>query len=76
MSATAQAYDRNSWPIERPYLATLKDLGLSDGQVASYFRVRPEEVARLRASYGIAEHPRPVRHREPSRRRYAPRRRG
>ena len=64
------------WPIERPYLATLKDLGLSDGQVASYFRVAEDEVAMLRASYGIAEHQRPVGHKAPSRRRFSPRRRG
>ena len=43
-----------AWPIERAYLATLKDLGLSDGQVACYFRVDENEVATLCASYGIA----------------------
>lgn len=68
MSAATHAYDRAPWPIERPYLATLKDLGLSDGQVASYFRVKQDEVAMLRTSYGIAEHPRPVTTKPPKRR--------
>lgn len=52
------------WPIRAASLAALKDLGMSDGTIASYFRVRPEEVAALRRSYGIAE---PVRQPPPAR---------
>ena len=42
-------------PIDRASLAALKDLGLSDAQVASYYRVPQHQVAKLRAAYGIAE---------------------
>lgn len=52
------------WPIRAASLAALKDLGMSDGIIASYFRVKPEEVAALRRSYGIAE---PVRQSPPPR---------
>ncbi len=57
MSAAAvQAIDpRDAAPIDRPSLAAFKDLGLSDAQVASYFRVPQHEVAKLRAAYGIAD---------------------
>ena len=41
--------------IDRASLAALKDLGLSDAQVASYYRVPQHEIARLRAAYGIAD---------------------
>ena len=59
------------WPIERPYLAALKDLGLSDGTIACYFRVKPDEVAMLRSSYGIVERLKTVRDEPPKRRRFA-----
>ena len=49
-----------TWPIRRSYLAALKDLGLSDGQVAGYFGVEQDEVGKLRACYGIAECSGPV----------------
>jgi len=80
-AAAAHAYDRweaspAPWPIDRPSLAALKDLGLSDGQVARYFRVDQDEVSMLRVSYGIADHARPVRNAPPKRRRFAWRRRG
>ena len=57
MPATAvQAIDPwESSPIDRPSLAALKDLGLSDAQIASYYRVPQHEVAMLRAAYGIAD---------------------
>jgi hypothetical protein len=44
-------------PIDRPSLAAMKDLGLSDAQVASYYRVPQHHVAKLRAAYGIADIP-------------------
>ena len=62
MPATAvQAIDQaiDPWdaaPIDRPSLAAFKDLGLSDAQVASYYRVPQHQVAMLRAAYGIADH--------------------
>jgi hypothetical protein len=57
MSATAvQAVDPwEAAPIDRPSLAAMKDLGLSDAQVASYYRVPQDQVAMLRAAYGIAD---------------------
>jgi hypothetical protein len=64
------------WPIARASLAALKDLGLSDRQIASYFRVRQEDVSVLRATYGIAEHAAAVRYPPPPRRRFTWRRRG
>jgi hypothetical protein len=63
------------WPVQRPCLAALKDLGLSDGQIARYFRVRPEEAAALRVSYGIADQSQPSGEAPPRRRRFALRRR-
>lgn len=59
MPATAvQAVDPwEASPIDRPSLAAMKDLGLSDAQVASYYRVPQHEVAMLRAAYGIADIP-------------------
>lgn len=64
----------SGWPIEGACLAALKDLGLSDRQVARYFRVDPHEVAVLRASCGIAETARTASP-EPAKRRYLARRR-
>ena len=65
-----------AWPVDRPSLAALKDLGLSDAQVASYFRVRQDEVAMLRTSYGIGDRPESVLSPPPRRRRFTWRRRG
>lgn len=64
------------WPVDRSGLAALKDLGLSDAQLARYFRVRQDEVALLRASYGIPDAVRPVQPAPPRRRRFPWRRRG
>ena len=64
-----------AWPVERPCLAALKDLGLTDGQVAWYFRVNQDEVAVLRTSYGIAERIELVRSEPPRSRLFAWRRR-
>jgi hypothetical protein len=63
------------WPIERPCLAALKDLGLSDEKIACYFRVGLADVALLRTTYGIAEQVEPVRGEPRSRRLFAWRRR-
>lgn len=41
------------WPLDRAALAALKDLGMSDAAVASYFRVEPADVAELRQDYGL-----------------------
>jgi hypothetical protein len=55
-AATVQAIDPGEFsPIDRPSLAAMKDLGLTDAQVASYYRVPQHEVAMLRAAYGIAD---------------------
>ena len=55
-AAAVQAIDpRDAAPIDRPSLAAFKDLGLSDAQVASYYRVPQHQVALLRAAYGIAD---------------------
>ena len=62
------------WPIGRPYLAALTDLGLSDERIACYFRVERQEVAVLRTSYGIAQHVEPGNSKPPKRRRLAWRR--
>jgi ABC-type taurine transport system substrate-binding protein len=80
MLAAAHAYDRweaspARWPIDRPSLSALKDLGLSDGQVARYFGVEQADVAGLRASYGIADQALPIEIAPPKRRRFAWRRR-
>ncbi len=57
MPATAvQSIDPwDATPIDRPSLAALKDLGLSDAQVASYYRVPQHQVAMLRAAWGITD---------------------
>jgi hypothetical protein len=57
MPATAvQAIETwESAPIDRASLAAFKDLGLSDAQVANYYRVPQHDVAILRAAYGIAD---------------------
>jgi hypothetical protein len=77
MPATAvQAVDpREAAPIDRPSLAAMKDLGLSDAQVASYYRVPQHEVAMLRAAYGIADQTPTVTSAAPRRRRLPWRRR-
>ena len=81
-AAAVQAIDTwDAAPIDRPSLAAFKDLGLSDAQVASYYRVQQHQVAMLRAAYGIADRAGPVTSEPPasaaSRRRRLPwRRRG
>jgi hypothetical protein len=57
MPATAlQSIDPwDAAPIDRASLAALKDLGLSDAQVASYYRVPQHQIAMLRAAHGIAD---------------------
>jgi hypothetical protein len=76
MPAAAQAFEQcDISPIDRPSLAAFKDLGLSDRQVASYFRVPQDDVAMLRAAYGIADQPRPAIGEPPRRRRFPWRRR-
>ena len=65
-----------AWPVDRPSLAALKVLGLSDAQVAGYFRVRQDEVAMLRTSYGIGDRPESVRSAPARPRRFTWRRRG
>jgi hypothetical protein len=80
-AAAARAYNRweaspARWPIDRPSLAALKDLGLSDHQLARYFGVEQDEVAGLRACYGIADQARSDRNAPQKRRRFAWRRRG
>jgi len=79
-AAAAHAYDRweaspGRWPIDQPSLAALKDLGLSDGQVARYFQVSQDDVVGLRACYGIPDQARPIGNAPPKRRRFAWRRR-
>jgi hypothetical protein len=77
MSAAAvQTTEPTDWPVSRPCLAALKDLGMSDGQVARYFGVPQHEVAMLRVTFGIAEHAQPARRETHRRRRVASRRRG
>ena len=75
-AAPMQRTEPTDWPVSRPCLAALKDLGLSDGQVARYFGVPQNEVAILRVSFGIAEHAQPARRGTHRRRPIAPRRRG
>ena len=75
-AAAVQTTNPGDWPVSRPSLAALKDLGLSDGQVARYFGVTQHEVARLRASFGITEHAPPARNETQRRRRVTSRRRG
>jgi hypothetical protein len=64
-----------NWPARRPDLAALKDLGLSDSQIADYFGVRQDEVRMLRMAYGISDHPGSLGGDPPRRRRVALRRR-
>ncbi|MFW6077309.1 MAG: hypothetical protein ACOC71_06135 [Hyphomicrobiales bacterium] len=71
MPAAAQALDdRDASPIDRPSLAAFNDLGLSDRQIASYYKVSQDKVAMLRAAYGIADRSRPVASDPPRRRRF------
>jgi hypothetical protein len=43
----------SAWPIGSRELVTLLDLGMSDDQIAKYFRVEQQRVSALRAYYGI-----------------------
>lgn len=51
--ATAEGAAAALWPIAAPYLRALKDMGLSDQQIARYFRVTPAKVAELARSYAV-----------------------
>jgi hypothetical protein len=76
MSAAVHAIEPwEASPIDHSSLAALKDLGLSDAQVASYYRLPQHEVTRLRAAYGIADQPPAVTSALPRRRRLPWRRR-
>lgn len=37
-----------AWPVEPRYLAALSDLGMSNAQIATYFRLKPADVRRIR----------------------------
>ncbi|MDQ0314259.1 hypothetical protein [Amorphus orientalis] len=41
------------WPIAAPYLRALKDMGLTDVQIARYFHVEAESVAELRDTHHV-----------------------
>jgi len=41
------------WPIAAPYLRALKDMGLTDVQIARYFDVKTESVAGLRDTHSV-----------------------
>jgi len=45
------------WPISRPSLDALVDLGMSDACIAHYYDVNSDEVAALRRRYMMAERP-------------------
>lgn len=45
--------DLAKWPTERPRLAALVDLGLSNRQIGQYFKVSPDDVYMLRDLYGL-----------------------
>ena len=42
------------WPISRPSLDALIDLGMSDALIAHYYDVNRDEVSALRRRYGYA----------------------
>jgi len=48
------AHTTFGWPITRPSLDALTDLGMSDALIANYYDVNREEVAALRQRYGRA----------------------
>lgn len=75
-AVAVQRTEPTEWPVSRPCLAALKDLGLSDGQVARYFGVTQYDVAMLRVAFGIAEPTPPASREIHRRRRIASRRRG
>lgn len=37
-----------AWPVEPQYLSALSALGMSNAQIAEYFRVKPLEVEQVR----------------------------
>lgn len=39
------------WPVKAPYLWALTDLGMSDAQIARYFKVPPTSVSNLRETF-------------------------
>ncbi|MGX1308900.1 hypothetical protein AB7M35_003658 [Amorphus suaedae] len=40
----------NAWPVKASYLRALTDLGMSDAQIARYFKVSAAKVSTLRSS--------------------------
>lgn len=51
------AHSTFGWPISRPSLDALIDLGMSDASIAHYYAVNREEVAALRRRYRYAAQP-------------------
>lgn len=45
------------WPLPRPHLAKLVDVGLSDENIAACFSVDREDVRLLRERYRLADEP-------------------
>ena len=41
------------WPVDRPALAALVDMGMSDRLIADYFNVSADRVATLKAHYNL-----------------------
>lgn len=48
--ASVGAKATNAWPVKASYLRALTDLGMSDVQIARYFKVSPAAVSTLRSS--------------------------
>lgn len=48
---------RRSWPVDRASLAALIDLGLTDDDIARYFRVPSRAVESLRRDMGLVRRP-------------------
>lgn len=46
--ASAGAKATNAWPVKASYLRALTDLGMSDVQIARYFKVSAATVSSLR----------------------------
>lgn len=55
LSRRAARPSAQGWPVSAPSLAALHDLGMTQDQIAAYFRVPAEEVASLRQRYAIAD---------------------
>ena len=48
---------RRLWPVNRAFLVALIDLGLTDGDIARYFRVSSRAVESLRRDFGLVRWP-------------------